>query len=267
VRYGKAILVVVGFVLLAAGVVALFVSTAPGVVLLVLGLLALVLGAHQWSEFEAEVKDLLRIKVKAGPSSAAEPFQRPEVKILDLVETGGNSIAVDFRVEIVNLGTEFCRAEITASVDGRRVETNPTKVDLVAGAPPQHARILVPRPALGNLVPEFSNATTLYARTLTVVAMTDRGSVQRQWKEHVYTPDENLVRYAIQRRVWAAGRGEDPSAIALPAPLPIARGAERVQTCRSCGNPTAQVLEDLVQGGDGRVIAQSWRCRECGEPS
>lgn len=266
-KRGSAALGLAGLGLGVGGVVIAIVSSAPvGIAFVLIGLVALVLAVSDWAEFSADVRGWFGVKVTRHSSSQASPATptAPELKILAIRATGGHSGAIDFAVELVNVGARFGRTDVKASVDGAEVTVNPPTVDLTPGALPETVRVQVPRPGLGDLVPAFGHETTLYGRTLTVVASTDGSSASERWTELVYSADENLVRFAIQRRIWAVGRGEDPSTVSVPAPHPLIEGAERVDMCKSCENPTAQVLEHLRTSGDGRVLLQLWKCRECG---
>jgi hypothetical protein len=70
-------------------------------------------------------------------------------------------------------------------------------------------KVIVPRPELGDLVPEFANEPTLYNRTLRVEALDGQHRVASEWHEKVYSLEENAERYHVQQRVWRIGRGED----------------------------------------------------------
>jgi hypothetical protein len=63
---------------------------------------------------------------------------------------------------VANYGTQQCRATFAASVDGHEVRCNPAFLDLIPNREPERIAIEVPRPDLGDLVPEFNNDTTLY---------------------------------------------------------------------------------------------------------
>ena len=213
-RYGRALLALLGLSLVAVGAMALRKSNVPaGGVLLAVGLVAFVLGVADWREFEAQFR-ALRLKATRGPLTVPPPSEvrMPELKILSLEERGGHSSAIDFAAEVVNEGTRLCRAEVTASIDGRAVECHPSVLDLPANQPPQHVRILVPRPDLGDLVKAFDSAATLYGRTLTLTAVSEEHRAERPWSEHIYTDEENAERQLIQQREWRIGQGEASAA-------------------------------------------------------
>lgn len=206
VKHGRLFLAAIGVALLVVGVVAVFLSTPAAVIALVLviGLAAIVLAVSDWTEFEAEARDVKFKISKPGPISAP-PERTPEIKILSLEERGGSSGFVDFAAEVVNEGTRRCRVEISAFVDETPVRCDPTTLDLLINHPAERVRVLVPRSDLGDLVPEFNNETTLYGRTLTLVVEAEGDRATRTWGEKVYDPEENAAREQIQQRVWRFG--------------------------------------------------------------
>jgi hypothetical protein len=72
-------------------------------------------------------------------------------------------------------------------------------------------RVLVPRPKLGELVPQFNDTTTLYDQTLRVEVTVGKRKRKRstEWHEEVYGVEADSERYGIQQRVWRRGRGEE----------------------------------------------------------
>jgi hypothetical protein len=99
---------------------------------------------------------------------------------------------------------------VTASVGEIVVACQPPTLDLLVNEPPKQVQVIVPRPKLGELVPQFNHETTLYNETLRVEATADGHAAQpKEWREHVYTLEEDLQRHHIQQRVWRIGRGED----------------------------------------------------------
>jgi hypothetical protein len=133
---------------------------------------------------------------------------KPELKIHELAERGGDQSAVDFAATIQNVGTKSARVVVTAHIDDEQVQVDKPSVELLPSGPSQTVRILVPRPQLGNLVPAFHNETTIYNRTLTVEIADGRHRATCDWREIVYDPVENAARYEIQQREWRIGRGE-----------------------------------------------------------
>jgi hypothetical protein len=133
---------------------------------------------------------------------------RPDIRFLELQPTGGGIGYVDFRAQVANYGTQQCRCEMTARVGNEAVECQPQTLDLIPNAPPDGARVIVPRPQLGDLVAQFNNETTLYDQTLRVEATAGKHRASREWHEVVYTQAENWQRHNIQQRVWRFGRGE-----------------------------------------------------------
>jgi hypothetical protein len=134
-----------------------------------------------------------------------EPTAEP--RVLSLQPTGGGTF-VDFRAEVAKYGSRPCRCRLGASVDDTAVECSPGSMDLAPTGLPKTVRISVPRPDLGDLIPEFNHETTLYDATLCLRVETDEGvTAEETWHEHVYTEAENRERYAIQQRKWRLGRG------------------------------------------------------------
>jgi hypothetical protein len=146
----------------------------------------------------------------AEEDSRAEREPKPDVRVLAIEPTGGGGGYVDFRGQVVNYGDRQTRSSFSATVGGEGVDCVPDHLDLIPNQPPQRVRIVVRRPALGDLVPEFGNenATTLYGETLVFTATGDDGETAScPWTEHVYSDDDNPARAEIQRRVWRVGRG------------------------------------------------------------
>jgi hypothetical protein len=108
---------------------------------------------------------------------------RPEIRIVELKSTGGSSGQVDFSAHVANYGTQQCRCELEAAVDGDAVECRPRTLDLVPNAPPQVVRVIVPRPRLGDLVPELNSKTTLYNKTLRAKATAGKQQALSAWRE------------------------------------------------------------------------------------
>jgi hypothetical protein len=133
---------------------------------------------------------------------------KPELRIHELAERGGDRDAVDFAATIQNIGTKSARVTVTARIGEESVQVNTPVVELLPSAPSQTVRILVPRPQLGNLVPAFSNETTIYGRTLMVEIAEGRHRAKRMWREVIYDATENAARYEIQQREWRIGRAE-----------------------------------------------------------
>jgi hypothetical protein len=140
----------------------------------------------------------------------AAPELGPDIRILSLHESGGGGGYVDFTAELANYGTRQSRCEIRAFVGETAVEVRPqATIDLIPDTPPVAVRVIVPRPKLGDLVPDFNHESTLYGATLRLEATDDTGrSAAREWREVIYDPSENLQRHQIQQREWRIGRGE-----------------------------------------------------------
>jgi hypothetical protein len=137
------------------------------------------------------------------------PKPHPEPRILGLVSTGGGT-HVTFRAEIANEGTQRCRCEVLATVGQSTVQCQPPTIDLLANAPTEQVSIHVPRPELGDLVPEFNNEASLYGETLRVALILDGEEMtSEEWHEQVYDIEENRERHGIQQRIWRRGRGEE----------------------------------------------------------
>lgn len=135
---------------------------------------------------------------------------RPEIRILELTPAGGAHDFVDFSLQVANYGTQQCRCELTARVgEETSIECRPPTLDLIPNTPPQLVRVFVPRPQLGDLVPQFNHETTLYDRTLRVEASAGKHKASSEWHEAIYTPETNSTRHSIQQRVWRRSRGEE----------------------------------------------------------
>jgi hypothetical protein len=148
----------------------------------------------------------------AAPETTPAPEHKPDVRILDLHSTGGAPDHVHFSAHVVNYGTRQCRATITARVGDEPVTCHPDSLDLIPNEPPQLVRVMVPRPELGELVPQFNHETTLYDKTLRIQAIADAHKETAEWHEVVYTHGENSQRHNIQQRYWRFGRDEGTDA-------------------------------------------------------
>ena len=73
-------------------------------------------------------------------------------------------------------------------------------------------KVFVPRPQLGDLVPQFNSVTTLYGKALRLEVSAGGHRVSTEWHEVIYTLEENYQRHHIQQRVWRFGRGEETEA-------------------------------------------------------
>ena len=135
--------------------------------------------------------------------------RRPDVRILELKSHGGSVGKVDFSAEIQNYGVQPVRAHLRAAVEGEAVTCQPDTLDLLANAEPTRVAIAVPRPRLGELVPEFSHGeTTLYGCELVLELTVDGERVAWEtWREHVYDASTEAERHEIQQRIWRIGRG------------------------------------------------------------
>jgi hypothetical protein len=138
---------------------------------------------------------------------------RPDVRIVELKQTGGSTGKVDFSAYVANYGTQQCRAHFSAAVDGEAVQCAPEFLDLLPNAEPKRVEVIVPRERLGDLVPEFANETTLYGRTLRfATAVLGKAGATAEWREETYDSETNPQRFEIQQRVWRIGRGEETDA-------------------------------------------------------
>jgi hypothetical protein len=139
---------------------------------------------------------------------AIQARPRPDLRIVELISTGGGT-HVDFDAYLQNYGTQVTRASVTARIGDQELQVAPDVLDLLVNAEPKRVAIYVPRPQLGDLVPEFNNETTLYDETLIVEATAGKQSKSAKWHELVYDPETNRERHEIQQRVWRRGRGEE----------------------------------------------------------
>jgi hypothetical protein len=146
----RRLLALLGVVLLAVGVaVALASSAGIGVAFMLVGVLMLVL-AGEWHEVEAQYR-ALKVRITKAPSVAA-PLEalRPEIRIVELVPTGGGTF-VDFRALVQNVGTKPARMKVTARVGDREIDASPEIPDLLVNAAPVRVTIWVPRPNSASL--------------------------------------------------------------------------------------------------------------------
>ncbi len=138
---------------------------------------------------------------------------RPDLRIVGIRPTGGSSGRIDFTAEVANYGTQQCRAEFSATVAEREVECRPATADLLLNAAPTRVGVVVPRPELGDLVPELYDATTLYGETLRFeVRAGDHKAKPVTWSEELYDPQTDRARYEVQQRAWRRGRGQETDA-------------------------------------------------------
>jgi hypothetical protein len=119
----------------------------------------------------------------------------PDPRVIELEPAGGRD--------------QQCRCNISARVGDDPVPCSPGIVDLIPNQPPKLVRVLVPRPHLGELVPQFNNTTTLYDQTLRVEVTVGKRKRSMEWHEEVYPAGMDSERYGIQHRVWRRGRGEE----------------------------------------------------------
>jgi hypothetical protein len=132
---------------------------------------------------------------------------RPELKIHELVPTGGSAGVIDFNVIVQNVGTKSARGTITARVGEGEVQVVTPVVELLPNAPSKSVQIRVPRPQLGELIKAFNLETTLYGRELMVELAEGKHRATQTWSEHVYSREENSIRHEIQQREWRFGLG------------------------------------------------------------
>jgi hypothetical protein len=256
VKHGRLILAGIGAALVVAGLVFAAVGlTAVGVLAVLVGAVLLVLGLHDWDEFSAEASDL-RFRIARHGTPVPSPPRAPEIEILTVKESGGNNKSVQFIVEVANRGTKSCRATIDADVDGWKAICSPVELDLGADDGVHRATVYVSRPAMADLVKAFDNTVTLYGRRLTVRVTATGETVQKSWREHVYTEEENVERAAIQRDVWKTGQDLHPER--------LEDGVRRTRFCSTCDDVTEQEVTRLVRGGAGTPIQTGWHCRHHG---
>jgi hypothetical protein len=165
----------------------------------------------RWSRTKLSKRTATAFGQPSPPTEGASASRAVDVRLLDVTATGGATDFVDFRVQVVNYGTRQTRCTVSAFVGGEEVRCHPATLDLLANEPPSQVRVMVERPRLGDLVPEFNHETTLYNETLCVTATAEGAQTSAEWHEVVYTADENSERHSIQQRKWRLGRGgQDP---------------------------------------------------------
>jgi hypothetical protein len=152
-----------------------------------------------------------RNKVLRRQLELAEKSGLPDVRFVEVRPYGGGPGYVDFVAAIQNVGSRPVRAVVSAQVDDQAVDVPQPIYDLTANTPPSGASVRVPRPELAEQMPECGHATTLYGRTLRVVATFEGQTVEETWREDVYDPATDDARAAIQQRYWRRGRGEETS--------------------------------------------------------
>lgn len=184
------------------------------IVLYVLGVLVLVgtFVQQQHAAFRWLGRRWRRSSTAEEPPLATAVAPAVDPRVLTVTPAGGGSGYVDFFVEIANYGTRQGRSMVTARVGTVDVQCVPDTIDLIPARPAERVRVLVPRPELGDLVPEFNNDTTLHDETLFVEAAIEGEVGRGEWHEHVYRPEENNERYTIQQRKWRLARGEETEA-------------------------------------------------------
>ena len=107
--------------------------------------------------------------IQQGTPDSAQVFERgSDVRILEIKAAGGGPRSVDFLVQLQNYGTRPTRVAVTAHVGETPVVVERATLDLLGNAPAERVRIEVPRPQLGELMPECGNETTLYGVELVV---------------------------------------------------------------------------------------------------
>ena len=134
---------------------------------------------------------------------------RPDVRVIALEPEGGGGDSIDFALTLQNFGSQPIRASITAKVGESSVACEPSSVDLLYNRLPVRVRIVVPRPSLGDLVPELEHQTTLYGRPLEVEVAAGSKRRWTVWTERIYSAEEDEERHAVQRRTWRLARGEE----------------------------------------------------------
>jgi hypothetical protein len=146
---------------------------------------------------------------REAPVKAAKPRDVADIRILDVKPTGGSSPHVTFTADVQNYGNRPVRATLRATVSGQPVACQPDPVDLLVNRPPTLVHIDVPRPQLGELVPQFNNETTLYGEELRLEVVVGEQRWVEVWREKVYDAETERERHDVQQRVWRMGRGEE----------------------------------------------------------
>jgi hypothetical protein len=202
------LLAMLAFSWTSTGAIALYVI---GVLVLVGTFLGQIRGAWNWAHAH-----LAGETPKDTTPQTAQPVSAPsrsaEPRILSIQPTGGSSGQIDFRVELTNEGTRRCRCDVVARVGDAPVVCHPSSLDLLVNTPTESVRVIVARPELGDLIPEFGNenATSLHGKILRVALLVDGEEVAaEEWTEHIYTLEENFQRHHIQQRKWRIARGEE----------------------------------------------------------
>jgi hypothetical protein len=143
------------------------------------------------------------------------PAVAPSFEIAERLRcTGSGEAFLNFGFGVANYGAQSCRATVEARVGSQSVEVRPQTLELMANTSSQSVTVVVPRPKLGNLIPQFNDEPTLYGEVLTIEVHADRGNAHAEdtWQERIYTPEENSARTEIQQREWRFGKGEQTEA-------------------------------------------------------
>jgi hypothetical protein len=86
---------------------------------------------------------------------------------------------------------------VSAKVDGQDVPCTPAVLDLLGNTPPDRVAIDVPRPALGDLVKELNDATTLYGAELVIEAAAGKQRRVTTWREEIYDLETDPARHDV----------------------------------------------------------------------
>jgi hypothetical protein len=178
----------------------------------------------------------------------------PDPRVIELEPAGGSGTDVDFFAHVANYGTQQCRCNISARVGDDPVPCSPGIVDLIPNQPPKLVRVLVPRPQLGELVPQFNNTTTLYDQTLRVEVTVGKRKRSMESHEEVYPAGMDSERYGIQQRVRPVRARSCCARTSLGTDAPRTRRSWR---CHRRGRP------HLNGPGRGRRTAQDARRASC----
>jgi hypothetical protein len=131
------------------------------------------------------------------------------VRILDLRPIGGHRDGITFAAKVQNYGTGPTRATLSARVGDQAVGVVPSTLDLLANEGPRRVSLIVPRPQLGDLMPECNNEPTLYGVDLRFEVTAGGGRREEVWREPVYDAEAEGGRHEIQQRYWHRARVHD----------------------------------------------------------
>jgi PIN domain len=123
---------------------------------------------------KAELARLPFVEPPDPPPESIRPKRppRPDVRFVRFGDGDGSEDWITFRADLQNYELKPVHATVTAVIEERDIESQPSEVNLLGNAEPTTISVRVPRPALADKVKEFAGETTLYGRELEVTVVT-----------------------------------------------------------------------------------------------